>query len=200
MPARNSGSLPRSVREGIQGCILAVCGSRLLESDQSYPREGQSNCAGCMPWGLQEREVDTAAWVGHAVEERKTKTEGDPEPKTVCMYICMNMYIYVLLFVVQLLRWLFATLWLVVCQASLSFTISWSLLKLVSVVLMMPSNHLILCRSLLLLPSIFPIIRFFSQWVNMYWVGKKIHCGLSVRCYRSEEAARKIGKSLKTRL
>ena len=119
-----------------------------------------------------------------------------------CMYVHMYeyVYIYVLLFVVQLLRWLFATLWLVVCQASLSFTISWSLLKLVSVVLMMPSNHLILCRSLLLLPSIFPIIRFFSQWVNRYWVGKKIHCGLSVRCYGSEEAARKNGKSLTTRL
>ena len=48
-------------------------------------------------------------------------------------------------------------------QASLSFTISQSLLKLTSIELVMPSNHLILCRSLLLLPSIFPSIRVFSN-------------------------------------
>ena len=47
-------------------------------------------------------------------------------------------------------------------QAPLSFTISWSLLKLMSIVLVMPSNHLILCYSLLLLPSIFHSIRVFS--------------------------------------
>ena len=46
---------------------------------------------------------------------------------------------------------------------SLSFTISWSLLRLMSIELMMPSNHLILCHSLLLLPSIFPSIRGFSS-------------------------------------
>ena len=45
----------------------------------------------------------------------------------------------------------------------LSFVTSWSLLKLMSAVLMMPSNHLILCRPLLLLPSIFPSIRVFSN-------------------------------------
>ena len=49
------------------------------------------------------------------------------------------------------------------CQASLSFTISCSLLKLMSTELMMPSNHLILCHSLLLLPAIFPSIRVFSS-------------------------------------
>ena len=48
-------------------------------------------------------------------------------------------------------------------QASLVFTISWSLLKLMSIEWMMPSNHLILCHSLLLLPSIFPSIRIFSS-------------------------------------
>ena len=47
------------------------------------------------------------------------------------------------------------------CQASLSFTISQSLLKLTSMELLMPSSHLILCRPLLLLPSIFPSIRVF---------------------------------------
>ena len=48
-------------------------------------------------------------------------------------------------------------------QASLSFTISWSLLKLMSIELVMPSNHLILSYPLLLLPSIFPSIRVFSN-------------------------------------
>ena len=49
------------------------------------------------------------------------------------------------------------------CQASLSFTISWSLLKLMVTESVMLSNHLILCLSLLLLPSIFPSIRVFSN-------------------------------------
>jgi len=48
-------------------------------------------------------------------------------------------------------------------RASLSFTISQSLFKLMSIESVMPSNHLILCRSLLLLPSIFPSIRVFSS-------------------------------------
>ena len=50
-------------------------------------------------------------------------------------------------------------------QASLSITNSWSLLKLMSTESVMPSNHLILCRPLLLLPSIFPSISLF-QWVS----------------------------------
>ena len=57
----------------------------------------------------------------------------------------------------------FATPWTAAHQASLSFTISLSLLKLLSVESVMPSNHLILCRPLLLLPSIFPNIRVFSS-------------------------------------
>ena len=67
--------------------------------------------------------------------------------------------------VVQLLShiWLFATPWTVACQASLSFTVSQSLLKFMSIESVMLSNHLILCRLLLLLPSIFPSIRMFSN-------------------------------------
>ena len=56
-----------------------------------------------------------------------------------------------------------ATLWTVACQASLSITNSRSLLNLMSIESVMPSNHLILCRPLLLLPSIFPSIRVFSN-------------------------------------
>ena len=58
---------------------------------------------------------------------------------------------------------LFATSWTTACQASLSITNSWSLLKLISTELVMPSNHLILCCPLLLLLSIFPSIRVFSD-------------------------------------
>ena len=56
-----------------------------------------------------------------------------------------------------------ATLWTAARQASLSFTISWTLLKLISIESVMPSNHLILCRPLLLLPSVFSSIRIFSN-------------------------------------
>ena len=59
--------------------------------------------------------------------------------------------------------WLFATPWTAAHQASLSITNSRSLLKLMSIESVMPSNHLILCCPLLLLPSIFPSIRIFSN-------------------------------------
>ena len=67
--------------------------------------------------------------------------------------------------VIQLLRcvWLFAAPWTAACQASLSFPISWNLLRLMSVDLVMQSNYLILCLPLLLFPSIFAIIRVFSN-------------------------------------
>ena len=57
----------------------------------------------------------------------------------------------------------FATPWTAACQASLSITSSWSLLKVMSIESVKPSNHLILCHSLLLLPSIFPSITVFSN-------------------------------------
>ena len=57
----------------------------------------------------------------------------------------------------------FATPWTAACQASLSITNSWSLLKLTSIELVMQSSHLILCHPLLLLPSAFPSIRVFSS-------------------------------------
>ena len=57
---------------------------------------------------------------------------------------------------------LFVTPWTAACQASLSITNSWSLLKLMSIELVISSNHLILCQPLLL-PSIFPSIRVFSN-------------------------------------
>ena len=72
------------------------------------------------------------------------------------MYFC---------FVVQSLShvWLFVTSYTAAHQASLSFTISWSLLKLMSIELIMLSSHLIACCPIFLLPSIFPCIRVFSN-------------------------------------
>ena len=59
--------------------------------------------------------------------------------------------------------WLFVTQWTAACQGSLSITNSQSSLKLMSIESVISSNHLILCHPLLLLPSIFPSIRFFSK-------------------------------------
>ena len=66
---------------------------------------------------------------------------------------------------VQLLScvWLFATPWTAACQDSRTITNSQSLLKLTSIELVMPSNHLILCHPLVLLPSILPSIRVFQM-------------------------------------
>ena len=67
--------------------------------------------------------------------------------------------------------WLCVTPWTAACQSSLSITNSWSLLKLLSIELVMLSNHLILCCPLLLPPSIFPDIRVFSNELvlHMRW-------------------------------
>ena len=72
-----------------------------------------------------------------------------------CRYICsVQLFSRVRLFV---------TPWTAACQASLSITNSWSLLKLMSIESVMPSNHLTLCHPVLLLPSVFPSIRVFSS-------------------------------------
>ena len=79
--------------------------------------------------------------------------------------IKVNPYFTIFVVAVQLLSHvqLFVTPWTAGSQVPLSFTISGSLLKLISIESVMPSNHLILCRPLLLLPSIFPSITVFSN-------------------------------------
>ena len=79
--------------------------------------------------------------------------------KTVYTLINVSLSLLQLLSRVQL----FATPWTAALQASLSITNSWSLLKLMSIESVMPSNHLILCRPPLPLPSIIPSIRVFSN-------------------------------------
>ena len=94
----------------------------------------------------------------------------------IYIYACVCIYIYQFSSV-QLLSHiqLFVNPWMAACQASLSITNSQSLLKLMSIQSVMPSNHLILCHSLFLLPSIFPITIVFLnesvlhiRWPN-YW-------------------------------
>jgi len=91
-------------------------------------------------------------------------------------YICLN-WMYLQFSSVQSLSCvpLFETPWTAAHQASVSITNSWSLLKLMYIESVMPSNHLILCCPLLLLPSVFPSIRVFSnvsvlciRWLK-YW-------------------------------
>jgi len=79
-------------------------------------------------------------------------------------YLDVGVYLLQQLSVVRSLSCvqLFATPWIAVHQAFLSFSVSWSLFKLMSIESVMPTNHLILCGPLLLLPSIIPSIRGFS--------------------------------------
>ena len=73
------------------------------------------------------------------------------------------------------------TPWTIACQASLSITNSWSLLKLMSVELVIPPNHLILCHPFLVTPSIFPRIRvFFNESVLCIWWSKYWSFGFSI--------------------
>ena len=70
--------------------------------------------------------------------------------------------------------WLFVTPWTVACQDSLFITTSQNLLKLMSFESVMPSNHLILCHPFLLLPSIFPSIRVFSNESVLFTSGGQV--------------------------
>ena len=92
--------------------------------------------------------LKSAAWSGGC-------NHGLSKSLLICLYV----------FVFQSLShvWLFMTSWTAERQASMPLIISWKLLKLMSIVLVMPTNHLIFCCPLLLLPSIFPSIRVFSN-------------------------------------
>ena len=82
--------------------------------------------------------------------------------------------------------WLFATPWTAALQASLSITNSQSLLKFMSIDLVMPSNHLLLCHSLLLLPSMFPSIRVFSSELDLC-IKRPNYCSFSFSISPSNE-------------
>ena len=112
------------------------------------------------------------------------------------IYLCHHLYCFQFFIFqfssVQSLShvWLFATPWTAAHQASLSITNSWSLLKLMSIELLMPSNHLILCRPLLLLPSIYPSIRVFSnesvlhiKWPKYWSFSFSIVLPMNIHCW-----------------
>ena len=124
--------------------------------------------------------------------------------KNVNQIISLTRLLVVVVAVVQSLSRvrLFAIPWTAAHQASLSFTMSWSLLKLLSIESVMPSNYLILCHPLPLLPSIFPSVRVFSnesalciKWLKYLSFSFKIspsnaHLGLiSFRNYRLDLVA-----------
>ena len=86
--------------------------------------------------------------------------------RIVCLNACVILHIFSS---VQFSRWVVSNsvaLWTTACQASLSITSSQSLLKLMSIESVIPSNHLILCCPLLLPPSIFPSIQGLFKWVR----------------------------------
>ena len=85
----------------------------------------------------------------------KWPQKSDNENFTICKMGKICVYVYIVIFQVVSHVLLFATPWTAVHQASLSFTISWSLLRLMSIESVMLSNHLILCLPLLFMPSIF---------------------------------------------
>ena len=93
----------------------------------------------------------------------------------------IRLYFFV---VVQMLSCvqLFVTPWTEACQASLSFTISQSLLKLTSIELVVPSNHLVLCCPLLLLPSILPSIRVYYQVTDLCPLLMTMLCLITQSC------------------
>ena len=95
---------------------------------------------------------------------KKKKTVVQKNGNWTLIWSCKN-YSHKPFFVVQSFSyfWLFATPWTAACQNLLSFIISQSLLKVMSIELVIPSNHLVLCCSLLLLSSIFSSIRVFSN-------------------------------------
>ena len=79
---------------------------------------------------------------------------------------------------------LFVTPWTAAHQASLSFTISWSLLKHMSIELVVPSSHLIVCCLLLLLPSVFPCIRVFSRVGSSHQAAKVLELQLQHQSFQ----------------
>ena len=112
----------------------------------------------CQQVQIQFRSVVSRA--GFFATPWTAASQGSLKKKYIYIYIVIKnttffFKIIQICVVVQFLShvWLFATPWTATRQASLSFSISWSLLKLVFIGLVMPSNHLIFCRLLLLLPS-----------------------------------------------
>ena len=102
--------------------------------------------------------------VGNMFSVRQIATVFNKHKKSLAIYIYFMFAFIIICCCCSLSHGLlFVTPWTATCQAFRSLTISQSLLKLMSIDSVMPSNHLILCRPFLLLPSIFPSLRVFSN-------------------------------------
>ena len=115
-----------------------------------------------VPWVLNSQ---TAVWVKASGIFSQNHKSTHLFKSLQVFSLCLSVYMSVCISSVQSLSRvrLFATPWTAARQTSLSITNSQSSSKLTSIELVMPCNHLILCRPLLLLPSIFPSIRIFSN-------------------------------------
>jgi len=119
---------------------------------------GQRSPKGYSLWG--HKELDTTERLSIAQEVITTRAY-------VKLILVVDLYILCSVQSLSHVR-LFVTPWTAACQVSLSFTISHSLLKLMSIESVMPSNHLVVCHLLLLLPSIFTSIRVFTNELALH--------------------------------
>ena len=122
-------------------------------------------------WKIQGLDLTNSFW--NNAHERVRRAESSQSCSHLISWVggsVVKILLLVYFVVVQSLSCvqLFTTPWTAARQASLSFTISRGLLKLMSIELVMPSSRLIFCRPLLLLPSVFPSIRVFSKESALY--------------------------------
>ena len=167
--------LEKTRSTGAEGLPERRTGSQARHSISSCPkgtRRGgcRRDAPKCQPQCLQRHRTDsslrsnTAQWGGRR-ENVSPAYAHSQSIKFPAYTNCQRKESILFLYLVHSFRHiqLFATPWTTVHQTSLSITNSWSLLKLMAIESVMPSNHLILCLPLLLLPSIFPSIRVFSN-------------------------------------
>ena len=126
--------------------------------------EGQGSLACHNPWDRRVgHDIVTELMGSEVTVPKKQKPRPKGQPSTCPLGSWHFVFFAISLLVQFSCVHLFSTPWTAARQASLSFTISWSLLKLTSIESVMSSNYLILCHPPLLLPSVFPSIRVFSD-------------------------------------
>ena len=125
-----------------------------MDQISSVKEAAESSPAPVLPWNVATRSQQSAVWKKGLTGIQPFKKNFNCQSVTKSFVVVVKLLSHVRVFV---------TPWTAACKASLFFTISWSLFKLMSMESEMPSNHLILCRPLLLPPSIFPSIRVFSN-------------------------------------
>ena len=173
----NVGPFSKSLLNFLQHCFYFVLVFCLCGMDLSSPTRDQTctPCTGrqsCKCWNTRgvPRDKLTGSRRGRktaATERgpRATDSQRSTSFSLESLLLLLDNVVAVVVFQSISHVRLFATPWNAARQASLSLTISWSLPKFISIELVMPSNHLILCHPLLFLPSIFPRIRVYSsEW------------------------------------